>query len=53
VDDRDERWIERLLEAADRAAEQLRARDTDASRRLVEEVEALRRRLAKLRDESR
>ena len=42
----DRRWIERLVESTERAAKQLRSRDTENSRRLVEEVEALRKRLA-------
>jgi predicted trehalose synthase len=46
VHDDDQRWIERLIAATERAAQQLRGRDTDESRRMVEELEALRQRLA-------
>ena len=50
--DDDRRWIERLIAATERAAQQLRGRDTDESRRMVEELEELRQRLAaKLRRE--
>ena len=53
IDD-DRRWIERLIESTERTAEQLRSRETEDSRRLVKELDALRERLlAKLREESR
>jgi hypothetical protein len=45
VDD-DPGWIERLLESTERTLTQVRNSDTDRSRRLAEELEALRDRLA-------
>ena len=53
VVDRERQWLERLIDSTERAATQLKSRDTENSRRLVEELEALHTRLlTKLREES-